>query len=134
MGAELREQCANLTTEAPRGNSPGCLFVSTSLATWTTASPEQFARDFQINDTVYRRLDPEYYAWLRHKLTLAEKALEAGKIDYEAFDTLLEKALIEEMPDYDYAPVLRDFEVFMTALGVMPFDEADLPPEDPATF
>ena len=54
--------------------------------------------------------------------------------DYEAFDTLLEKALIEEMPDYDYAPVLRDFEVFMTALGVMPFDEADLPPEDPATF
>ena len=88
MGAELREQCANLTTEAPRGNSPGCLFVSTSLATWTTASPEQFARDFQINDTVYRRLDPKYYAWLRSRMVLAKKAATAGQLDAAAFEDL----------------------------------------------
>ena len=30
--------------------------------------------------------------------------------------------------------LLKDFEAFMTSLGVMPFNEADLPPEDPATF
>lgn len=88
MSAELREQCANLTTEAPRGNSPGCLFVSTSLATWTTASPEQFARDFQINDTVYRRLDPEYYAWLRSRMVLAKKAATSGQLDAAAFEDL----------------------------------------------
>ncbi len=88
MGAELREQCANLTTEGPRGSSPGCLFVSTSLATWTTASPEQFARDFQINDTVYRRLDPKYYAWLRSRMVLAKKAATAGQLDPAAFEDL----------------------------------------------
>jgi len=54
--------------------------------------------------------------------------------DYPAFDALVEKASNEEMPNYDYSGVLRDFESFMTLLGVMPFDEADLPPEDPATF
>ena len=54
--------------------------------------------------------------------------------DYDEFDTLVEKASEEDMPSYDYSEVLRDFEAFMTSLGVMPFDEAQLPSEDPATF
>ena len=54
--------------------------------------------------------------------------------DYNAFDALVNKASTEEMPEYDYIGMLRDFEAFMTSLGVMPFDEAQLPPEDPATF
>jgi hypothetical protein len=67
---------------------PNWLFVATSLATWTTANPEQFARDFQINDTVYRRLDPEYYAWLRSRMVLARKAATAGHLDAAAFEDL----------------------------------------------
>jgi hypothetical protein len=54
--------------------------------------------------------------------------------DYDAFDVLVDKASTEEMPDYDYSGMLIDFEAFMTSLGVMPFNEAELPPEDPATF
>ena len=54
--------------------------------------------------------------------------------DYDEFNSLVEKASEEEMPEYDYTGMLRDFEAFMTGLGVMPFDEAELPPEDPATF
>ena len=54
--------------------------------------------------------------------------------DYDEFDALVEKALKEEMPDYDYSGMLTDFEAFMTWLGVMPFNESELPPEDPATF
>jgi len=54
--------------------------------------------------------------------------------DYEAFDALVEKASEEEMPPYDYTGTLRDFEELMSQLGVMPFDEGTLPPEDPATF
>lgn len=54
--------------------------------------------------------------------------------DYNAFYTLVGKALEEEMPEYDYGGILRNFETLMTSLGVMPFDEAQLPPEDPATF
>ena len=54
--------------------------------------------------------------------------------DYDAFDALVDKASKEEMPSYDYSEILRDFESFMTSLGVMPFNEAELPPEDPSTF
>jgi hypothetical protein len=88
MSTELQEQCAKLKTEASEGDSRGCLFVSTSLATWTTAHPEQFARDFQINDTVYRRLDPEYYVWLRSRMVIAKKAATAGHLPPAAFEDL----------------------------------------------
>ena len=54
--------------------------------------------------------------------------------DYDAFDALVDKASTEEMPGYDYHGLLRDFEALMTSLGVMPFNEAELPQEDPATF
>ncbi|MGD1075308.1 MAG: hypothetical protein ABR903_04425 [Thermodesulfovibrionales bacterium] len=57
-----------------------------------------------------------------------------GTFDYEAFDKLVEDALRDEMPRYDYTESLRGIESVMTQLGVMPFDEKDLPAEDPATF
>jgi hypothetical protein len=56
------------------------------------------------------------------------------EFDYDKFDMLVEKAVEDEMADYDYSGILRDFETFMTGLGVMPFNESELPPEDPATF
>jgi hypothetical protein len=67
------------------------LFVSTSLDSWTTGQPEIFARDVQINDTAYRRLDPEYYAWLRSRMNLAKLAAGAGRLSLDAFDELREK-------------------------------------------
>jgi hypothetical protein len=88
MGTELQERCAESTPATADGNSPQCLFVSSTLSTWTTAHPERFARDFQINDTVYRRLDPEYYAWLRSRMVLAKKAATAGHLDAAAFEDL----------------------------------------------
>lgn len=51
-----------------RGDSRSvAMYVSTSLEQWITNEPAVFARDVQIDDTAYRRLDPEYYAWLRSK-------------------------------------------------------------------
>jgi hypothetical protein len=67
------------------------LFIATSLAVWSTDEPERFARDFQINDTVYRRLDPDYYAWLRSRMLLAKTATGAGQISLEAFDDLRQR-------------------------------------------
>ena len=67
------------------------LFVSTSLDTWATGQPEIFARDVQINDTAYRRLGPEYYAWLRSRMNLAKLAAGAGRLSQDAFDDLREK-------------------------------------------
>lgn len=56
------------------------------------------------------------------------------EFDYHAFDALVEKALEQEMPGYDYSAMLRGFEALMARLGVMPFSESDLPSEDPSTF
>ena len=88
MTTVLTEQCTKSAEAAPLSVSPGCLFVSTSLATWTTANPERFARDFQINDMVYRRLDPDYYAWLRSRMAVAKKAATAGHLAPAAFEDL----------------------------------------------
>lgn len=64
------------------------MYVSTSLEQWRTDQPAIFARDVQINDTAYRRLDPEYYAWLRSRMNLARSAHQAGQIAGDAFDEL----------------------------------------------
>ena len=88
MNTVLLEQCAETIPSATDAYAPNCLFVSTSLTTWTTANPKQFARDFQINDTVYRRLDPEYYAWLRSRMVVAKKAATAGHLPPAAFEEL----------------------------------------------
>ena len=57
-----------------------------------------------------------------------------GVFDFESFDRLTERALQEEMPGYEYRQLLTDFDDVMVQLGVMPFDETSLPPEDPKTF
>jgi hypothetical protein len=57
-----------------------------------------------------------------------------GAFDYGSFDRLVETALHQELPEYDYRELLSGFETVMIRLGVMPFDEATLPPEDPSTF
>ncbi len=54
--------------------------------------------------------------------------------DFESFSRLTEKALYEELPGYDYRDVLTGIERVMTQLGIMPFDESTLPPEDPSTY
>jgi hypothetical protein len=72
--------------------------------------------------------EKELYAVLVHSGVLN------GELDFEAFDRLVERALHEEMPEFDYRELLSGIEAVMTRLGVMPFDEALLPPEDPSTF
>jgi hypothetical protein len=66
--------------------------------------------------------------------TLESAGIVDGSFDLPAFDKLVDRAAHEEMPDYDYRPMLSQFESLMTQIEVMPFDEAALPPEDPSTF
>ena len=67
-------------------------------------------------------------------IVLVRSGVLDGTFDFGAFDRLTEKALKEELPSYDYRELLSGIESIMTQLGVMPFDEASLPPEDPKTF
>lgn len=79
--------------EPASGGEPctAALFVSTGLELWWTDRQHLFARDVQINATAYRRLDPEYYAWLRSKMNLAKLASKAGQLGLEDFNALREK-------------------------------------------
>lgn len=56
-----------------------------------------------------------------------------GSFDYDAFSSLVEKALADELGVFDYRDTLRSIEVLLEQLGVLPFDESTLPPEDPST-
>ncbi len=66
--------------------------------------------------------------------TLVRTRKLSGAFDYDAFDRLTEQALNDELESFDAQKVLISFEGLMAELGVLPFDEADLPKEDPATF
>jgi hypothetical protein len=94
---------------------------------WYVASPERekgltifSGEDLNDDGTAYRVL-------------VRSGALD-GTFDFDGFDRLVEHALDHEMPGFDAGEVLAGIESVMTELGVMPFDEASLPPEDAGTF
>jgi len=55
------------------------LYVSTELDTWETSTPEP-DQDEICERCGFRRLDPEYYAWLRHCMEVAKRARERGRL------------------------------------------------------
>jgi hypothetical protein len=94
---------------------------------WYVAAPErrikltiQGGEDLNVDKVVYT--------------VLVRSGVLDRSFDFEAFDRLTERALNQELPGYDYRDLLKGIEQVMTRLGVMPFDEAALPPEDPSTF
>lgn len=78
----------SLAAGSPVHRPVDTLYVATSLHSWPTDQPHRLARDVQINDTAYRRLDPDYYAWLRSRMNLARMAADAGRLRREDFDEL----------------------------------------------
>ncbi len=61
-------------------------------------------------------------------------AVLSGTFDYERYDRVLDRALETEIPPAAAAGVLEGVESVLTELGVLPFDESELPPENPGTF
>jgi hypothetical protein len=79
---------AEIETGTPEHRPEAALFVSTGLDFWATERPHVFARDVQINDTAYRRLDPEYFAWLRSRMLAVRSAVGSGRVVADAFEEL----------------------------------------------
>lgn len=110
--------------------SAGIVTLSDALSAameWYIALPERRS-GLVVREGEDVRDDATAYRILRRSGVLD------GSFDFDAFDSLLRRALDEEMPDYDYREMLGGIESVMTQLGVMPFDESALPPEDPSTF
>ena len=72
------------TGSAAHHSRPSVLFVSTELDTWETSTPEP--NQDEICETCgYRPLDPEYYAWLRHRMTVAQQFRRSRRLSAEQF-------------------------------------------------
>lgn len=67
--------------------TPG-LFVATDLSRFEAAEPGVYAPDVRVDGRCYRRLDPPFYAWLRHKMAIAKKAFDSGRLSPAAFEEL----------------------------------------------
>jgi hypothetical protein len=94
---------------------------------WYIASPER-RKMLPDGEKIDRTDEKAILDALRHSPVLQIE------FDSELFDALVEKALNNEIGDYDLSGVIRNFDDFMTQLGVMPFNEAELPPEKPSNF
>ncbi len=98
-----------------------------SAMQWYVASPERI-KDLRIDENDNMKIDKTLFS------ILLRSGVVDDSFDYEAFDKLVENALYNSMYGFDYKEVLESYETFMTQLGVMPFDENELPLEDPSTF
>lgn len=67
-------------------------------------------------------------------LALVEAGVFDNPQDFSRLDTLLDQCLAGLTPNLDADQVLALIEGWLTRLGVMPFDESALPPEDPNTY
>jgi len=56
-----------------------------------------------------------------------------GRFEYGTLKDLVHTAPPESSV-FDYVEILNQVESVMLRLGVLPFDESDLPPEDPSTY
>ena len=81
----IRKDDAPATESSKRETA---LYAATNLKSWETDEPHHFARDVGIDGTCFRRLDPDYYAWLRHRMDLAKKRVGSGRLSAQAFNTL----------------------------------------------
>jgi len=109
-----------------------CYFASTGLDLRQIDRPDKHPRDISIEDVCYRKVDPEYFAWLRHRMESARKRFEAGQLPKAAWDELrgrfnklqewaighydresLKKAVRELTPSNYAPPVNRQPEPFL---------------------
>jgi hypothetical protein len=57
-----------------------------------------------------------------------------GTFDFDEFNSLVDRALNEEIKEFNSVSLMSDIEKIMTPLGVMPFDESLLPQAVPDTI
>jgi hypothetical protein len=86
--------CESSSSEALRTSgddtTPGvsALFVATNLETWEAKPPIKADQDRECEACGFRRLDPEYYAWLRSRMATAQRHYQAGRIPNHRYEAL----------------------------------------------
>jgi hypothetical protein len=98
----------------------------TAAMDWFCASPERRSRVRGAPEAL--RDERALYA------ALVQAGVLNGAFDFDRLKRIVDRALETELPPEDAAWVLAGVEAALTQLGVLPFDEGELPPEDPRTF
>jgi len=93
---------------------------------WYVASPDR-RKNLPIQAEDNLRDDRTVFA------LLVKAGVIDGRFDYGVFKELVEAAPYESSV-YDYTETLNQVESVMVRLGVMPFQESELPAEDPSTY
>lgn len=63
-------------------------FASTSLDLRHTDSPDKHPQDIIIDDLCYRKVDPDYLAWLRRKMETAKRQFEMKRLPIATWEKL----------------------------------------------
>lgn len=93
---------------------------------WYAASPVRLAELGLSEGDGYDYERRIYDALVRIGLT-------EGGPDFGSFEELSARALEKDTAGIDYKSTIDQLEYFLTRIGVMPFDESALPPEEPGT-
>jgi hypothetical protein len=97
-----------------------------SALEWYAASPDR-RENLPIGDVDNLADDQTTFA------LLVKAGVIDSRFDYSTFKHLVDTAP-PESSTYDYAEILNQVESVMNRLGVLPFLESELPPEDPSTY
>jgi hypothetical protein len=97
----------------------------TNAMEWFCAAPARRARVPATPEEL--RSDRTLYA------ALVRGAVLDGTFDFDRFERLVDRALETELPAADAAGIADGVAGVFTQLGVLPFDENQLPQEDPLT-
>jgi hypothetical protein len=92
-----------------------------------------FASPARVDHLIIRAEDDLRSEKVRFEILTRSGVLD-GSFDYVAFNDVIEKILFQNLRELKHGEILEGIESVMFQLGVMPFDEAGLPPEDPSTF
>jgi len=63
-------------------------FIATDLTTLDWPIMPTQLQDLEADGLTFRPLSPDYYAWLRHRMTIAKDHMERGKMPSATFDAL----------------------------------------------
>ena len=90
----------------------------------------EYALDLHAKDIPNQPFDYEHTAYK----ALVSAGIVSGRFDYAAFQLMVEDALAGIVDAAILPARIAALDALMTELGIMPFDETALPPEDPKTF
>lgn len=84
----------------------------------------------EIGDGAVEKIENERYVFS----VLRRHGLLDDSLDLRLVEDVVDRSLQEEDVGAEQDRVMAQMETFLRRLGMLPFDEAELPPEDPHTF